>query len=97
MRAACSIERSGRKSSVGRDAEIEVLAQPVADEAAGAGQGAPAIPSHCRLVAQHRDEDLGHSDVAWSVSTSVTVTNPESRVLQLTLQEIGHLLLRSAG
>ena len=47
MWAACSMERSGRNVELGRDAQIEVLAEPVPHEAARALERLASEAAHC--------------------------------------------------
>ena len=86
------LHRSVRtKDELGRDAKVEVLPEPVADEAARARErgdrGLPLLVTtehrheHLRLAQILRRVDLGHGDEA------------EARILELALEEHGDLLL----
>src|SRR2546425_5076393 len=74
-----------------RDAKVEVVAEPLADEAPGAferGQRRRPV----RLVAEHRDEDLRHAQVLRGLDFGDR-DETESRVLELPLEEGRDLLL----
>src|SRR5262249_60047617 len=74
-----------------RDAQVEVLSQPVTDESARArerGQrGLPLV-----VAAEHRDEDLGLAQVLARVDLGDR-DEAEARILELALEEERDLLL----
>src|SRR5436309_15484649 len=76
---------------LGCDAEIEMLSQPVADEATGADEGRERRRP-LRLVAEHRHEDLGGAQVLRRVDLGHR-HEPESRILELALEEGRDLFL----
>src|SRR5690348_10494099 len=75
----------GTEIEVWRDPQIEVLAQPIAYEAAGTLER-----RHRRLplsiVAEHRDEDLGRPQVLGGIDLGDR-HEAEPRILQLALQQ----------
>src|SRR5262249_56160738 len=81
----------GAEGELGWGGKVEVLAKPVPDEAAGAGQGGQR-PCPLRLVPQNRHEDLRGPEIARRLDLSHR-HEPESRVLELPLQEGRDLLL----
>src|SRR5947208_765435 len=74
-----------------RDAEVEVVAQPLADEAPGAPEGSQRRRP-LGLVAEHRDEDLRHAQVLRGLDLGHG-DEAEPGVLELPLKEGRDLLL----
>src|SRR2546430_2082284 len=81
----------GPEVELGRDPQIQMLPEPVADEATGADEGRQGS-GPLGLVAEDRHEDLGGSQVACGLDFGHRHES-EPRVLELPLQERRDLLL----